>query len=196
MTQLFRLALLLLISLLISPSLAVYSESDLVQTILDNMSPAERVGQLFIVSFVGQDTSPSSQIVQLIQQERASGVVFLSANQNFINEDDAPYQVRALSQELQARALESSQLPLLIAIDHEGDGWPYTRLREGVTPLPSSMAIGATWNVNLAHDVGQVTGKELAAAGVNLIFGSFFEGYGAPRDLHTCAMRRPSVLTE
>lgn len=129
------------------------------------------MGQLFIVSFVGQDTSPSSQIVQLIQEERASGVLFLSANQNFINEHDAPYQVRELSQELQARALESSRLPLLIAIDHEGEGWPYTRLRKGVTALPSPMAIGATWKVNLAHDVGRVTGKELAAAGINLIFG-------------------------
>lgn len=157
------------------------SEETRAQAILAEMSPAERVGQLFIVSFVGRDTGPGSAIARLVQEEQVGGVVLLAANQNFTNDPDAPLQVRQASEALQALALEAGPLPLLMAIDHEGDGWPYSRLTGGTTPLPSPMAIGATWNPERAREVGQVTGEELAAAGINLLLGPDVDVLNAPR---------------
>ena len=168
----------ILLLLVVSP---VRAQSDQAQQILQAMSPAERVGQLFIVSFVGRERGVSSQIGQLINEDKVGGVVLLSANQNFINEADAPYQVRGLSESLQSMALQSHPLPLLIAIDHEGDGWPYTRLKNGVTPLPNPMAIGATWNVERSYDVGHVTGSELSAAGINFLLGPSIDVLNTPR---------------
>ncbi|MGH2542899.1 MAG: glycoside hydrolase family 3 N-terminal domain-containing protein, partial [Ardenticatenaceae bacterium] len=163
---------LLILALSISSRPApLQAREDAAQRILAAMSPAERVGQLFIVSFVGQDVDPDSDIGQLIRDERVGGAVLLAANKNFVNDDSAPFQVREATQQLQALALENGTLPLLISLDHEGDGWPYTRITGGMTPLPSPMAIGATWNLELAHEVGRVTGQELSAAGVNLLLG-------------------------
>ena len=60
-------------------------------------------------------------------------------------------------------------IPLFVAIAHEGDGFPNTLLRNGVTAVPSSMAIGATWNEKNAQAVGEIVGRELSALGFNLL---------------------------
>lgn len=182
-----RLLHLLLILALLFPLLSplrvsAQSNTDPAQAILDSMTPAERVGQLFIVSFVGADSDADTAIAQLLREDKVGGVVILAANQNFTNDETTPTQVRALTQELQAIALEQeTPLPLLVAIDQEGDGWPYTRLTGGMTPLPSPMAVGATWNPDLAHQVGEVTGRELAAVGINFILGPSIDVLNSPR---------------
>jgi len=40
-----------------------------------------------------------------------------------------------------------------------------------LTPLPSQMAIGSTWDLGLASQVGEVLGRELSSLGVNLLLG-------------------------
>lgn len=72
-------------------------------------------------------------------------------------------------------------LPLLIAVDQQGDGLPATALRRGFTPLPSAMALGATWNPELTNRVGQIVGRELAAVGVNLLLGPALDVLVQPR---------------
>ncbi len=70
-------------------------------------------------------------------------------------------------------------IPLLIGIRQAGDDWPATALRSGpgvgledaFVPLPSQMAIGATWNPNYATQVGAIAGEQLRAVGVNLLLG-------------------------
>lgn len=69
----------------------------------------------------------------------------------------------------------------MIAIDHEGDGYPYTRLRNGFTPLPSAMAIGATWEPAYAEAVGEIVGRELAAVGINTLLGPAVDVLNNPR---------------
>lgn len=44
-----------------------------VRAVLDSMSPEERVGQLFLVSFTGTATGPESQIANLIVQHHVGG---------------------------------------------------------------------------------------------------------------------------
>lgn len=72
-------------------------------------------------------------------------------------------------------------LPLLIAVEQNGDGLPMTSLRRGFSPLPSSMALGATWNPELTYRVGQVVGRELMAVGVNLLLGPNLNVLDQPR---------------
>lgn len=62
-------------------------------------------------------------------------------------------------------------VPLLIATSHDGDGYPHSQIFNGLTPIPSNMAIGATWRPEFAQRVGNVVGQELSALGVNLLFG-------------------------
>lgn len=150
---------------------------------LSRMTVEEKVGQLFMVAFVGQDTRPDSDIAQLIQIYKIGGVVLLAINSNFYNTENTPQQVARLTNDLQELALSDTGpgIPLFVAIDHEGDGSPYTRLRSGFTPLPSAMAIGATWNPMNAERVGEIVGRELAAAGVNMLLGPVVDVLNNPR---------------
>ncbi|MGD9406128.1 MAG: glycoside hydrolase family 3 N-terminal domain-containing protein, partial [Anaerolineae bacterium] len=149
-----------------------------VEALLSAMTVEERVGQLFLVAFQGNDASPGTDIATLIQQDHVGGVVLLAANANLYNSADAPRQVAELSNRLQALAMASAparasgvEVPLFVAVQHEGDGYPYTQITGGTTPLPNALAAGATWDVTSARDMGQITGLELAAMGVNLLLG-------------------------
>src|SRR5512135_2615898 len=48
------------------------------------MTPEERIGQLFLVSFTGTDTSQKSQVYDLIVNHHVGGVVLSAANDNFV----------------------------------------------------------------------------------------------------------------
>jgi beta-N-acetylhexosaminidase len=65
----------------------------------------------------------------------------------------------------------AAYVPLLAGVSQEGGGYPTDQILNGLTPLPSEMAIGATWNKKLSEQAGEVRGRELAALGFNMIFG-------------------------
>ena len=49
------------------------------------MTVADKVGQLFLVSFQGRDVGPDSDIAVLVRDYRVGGVVLQPANDNFRN---------------------------------------------------------------------------------------------------------------
>ncbi|MBI1297692.1 hypothetical protein GC175_22380 [bacterium] len=73
------------------------------------------------------------------------------------------------------------QIPLLIGIEQNGDGYPGSSLRSGFTTLPPQMALGATWNPELARSVGAIVGRELSAVGVNMLLGPSLDVLDQPR---------------
>lgn len=75
-----------------------------------------------------------------------------------------PEQVRALTQGLQ----RASDTPLLIGTDQEYG--VVTRVRDGVTLLPSAMAFGAAARPDLTERAWKAAGDELAAMGINVNF--------------------------
>ncbi|MFN8495133.1 MAG: glycoside hydrolase family 3 N-terminal domain-containing protein [Caldilineaceae bacterium] len=77
-----------------------------VDTLLANMRPAERVGQLFMITFDGNNTDLNSDIAQLIYAYHVGGVVLSPENGNFSNakNEDTPRQVATLVNQLQAIA--------------------------------------------------------------------------------------------
>ncbi|HNH06208.1 MAG TPA: glycoside hydrolase family 3 N-terminal domain-containing protein [Anaerolineales bacterium] len=159
-----------------------------VSAILNSMTPEERVGQLFLVTFTGTDTSVNSQINDLISRYHVGGVVLLAENDNFIAAPDTASGTHALIdglQQLEWQAsinpsedatagqedTDSAYIPLFVGIAQEGNGYPTDQILNGLTPLPSEMAIGATWNTDFAMRVGAVRGQELSALGFNLYLG-------------------------
>jgi len=156
-----------------------------VEALLDQMGPEERVGQLFLVTYYGSDVSETSDIAALLSRYHVGGIVLLSENDNFTDSDDFPTQVAQLTSSLQmlaASQLPSSgspespassgpYVPLFIGLEHDGSGQSHSQLLSGVTPLPSSMAVGATWDPELAEGTGQIVGQELPILGVNLLLG-------------------------
>ena len=160
-----------------------------VAAILNSMTPEERVGQLFLVSFNGTDTSSTSQIYDLLTHYHIGGAVLLAQNDNFAPEPDTTSvaQTQTLINNIQRLEWDNSQnpitdpltgatlkptyIPLFMGITQDGNGYPTDQILSGLTPLPSEMAIGATWNTELATRVGEVRGRELSALGFNLFLG-------------------------
>lgn len=155
--------------------------------ILSKMTPQERVGQLFLVTFKGRDVSEKNVIYDLIVNKHIGGVVLLASNDNFIGPDNILPEIYQLTSSLQNLATIASQtptrnpsngqqslpqyIPLFIGISQEGDSFPNDQILSGLSPLPNLMAIGATWNQNISQRVGQIMGKELSALGFNLYLG-------------------------
>jgi beta-N-acetylhexosaminidase len=166
-----------------------------IEQLLAQMTPEEKVGQLFLVTFVGEDVSPTSDVARLIQQYRVGGIVLSPANGNFANGDGAPQQLATLANTLQTLAFTApltntlsptatttyTSIPLFMALNQEGDGYPFSNLRTGLTPLPNEMAIGATWNPTYAQQVGQIVGQELSAVGINMLLGPSLDVLDRPR---------------
>ncbi|HSO49460.1 MAG TPA: glycoside hydrolase family 3 N-terminal domain-containing protein [Acidimicrobiia bacterium] len=75
----------------------------------------------------------------------------------------SPGQVAELTTALQE--MNSSPLPLLIAVDQEGGQLIGL---EGSTPFSGNMALGATDDADLAEAVAAAMGRELAAVGINV----------------------------
>ncbi len=184
--------------LLVSPSLGgvvpafQVGDDPQVEAIFSQMSDAQRVGQLFLVTAYGTDVGPDSDIATLITDYHAGGVVLLAANDNFPGGDDLAGQIYQMTSALQRLAARTEvpeesgasaaltptaspestvYVPLFIGIEYEGSAWPYTQFLSGVTPLPSNMALGATWNPALAESTGEVVGAEIRALGINLLLG-------------------------
>jgi beta-N-acetylhexosaminidase len=165
-----------------APALA---QVDPVAERMAQMTTEEKVGQLFVVGFWGRNPSPPSRAGRLIQEFKIGGVVLLAGNNNVVNgAENTPEQVATLCANLQGMALDEDAgpgIPLFIAVDHEGDAYPYTQITGGLTPLPSPMAIGATWNARYVEQVGEIAGHELSAMGINVVLGPVVDVLADPR---------------
>ncbi len=156
------------------------------EALLQEMSAEEKIGQLFMVTFDGHEITEDSPIANLITNNHIGGVVLLAENNNFTASETVST-TRELIQNLQLLEWESSSVggpgeslengdkdayvPLLIGLKQTGNGFPGDEILTELTNLPSQMAIGATWDLNLAEQVGEVLGKELSYLGVNLLLG-------------------------
>jgi beta-N-acetylhexosaminidase len=174
----------------------VVSASIDAQQMLARMTPEERVGQLFLVSFTGSTVNETVQIYDLITRYHVGGAVLSARNDNFVAAPDTVTSAYKLISQLQEAeeqashnlpvstvefgtptplpeptAVPSNFIPLFIGISQDGDGYPNDQILSGLTPLPDLMAIGATWDPSLAEMVGSVTGHELSSLGFNLYLG-------------------------
>ncbi|SDZ40275.1 beta-N-acetylhexosaminidase [Micromonospora pattaloongensis] len=116
---------------------------------------------------------------EMIAKYRLGGLILVGfsaddptgKNQQTSNVDN-PKQVRALTTGLQRAAAGlaagKGEAPLLIGTDQEYG--VVTRIRSGVTALPSAMASGAAGQPALTEGAWRAAGTELAALGVNLDF--------------------------
>lgn len=116
-------------------------------------TPAEliakfRLGGLILVGFTPEDPTGSTNPATNVEN---------------------PRQVRALTAGLQqAAARLPGGAPLLIGTDQEYG--VVTRVKDGVTLLPSALAFGAARRPDLTEGAWRAAGEELAAMGINLDF--------------------------
>jgi len=170
-----------------SVSYQISPELQKAQALLENMSPEERVGQLFLVTYLGSDVGEGSSIAKLVSDQHIGGVILRADNDNFAASEALPMLIKSTIDNLQTTNWKSTiagietgagtvqsagnYIPLFVGISQEGDLAPNDQIINGLTPLPSAMAIGATWKPTNAEAVGKILGSELEAMGFNLVLG-------------------------
>ena len=101
--------------------------------VLNSMTPEERVGQLFLVTFTGLDTGDQSAIYNLIVNHHVGGVILRASNDNFAAAPDTIPELFALTTRLQELEYQTS---LVLGPD------PVTGVRIDSTYIP--LFIGLT----------------------------------------------------
>lgn len=106
------------------------------------MTTADKVGQLFLVTFPGSEVGAGSDIAELIQILRVGGVILSPANENFGNGAFAPTQVLSLTTALQELAFTSSfpvtltlSVPVTVTVPLQATPSPSERLTVTTTTM-------------------------------------------------------------
>ncbi len=152
-----------------------------VLNVFNRMTPEEKIGQLFMVTFQGKDISSTSDIYQLISTYQIGGILLKRENGNWRSGEGEAAAVLALSNGLQrieadSVALEGTNtgteyIPLFLSIPGGGDGYPNSQLVTELTDITSEMSIGATWQPSFARATGNIIGQELSLLGINMYIG-------------------------
>jgi beta-N-acetylhexosaminidase len=119
------------------------------------MTSREKIGQLFMVGFLGTSVTPD--LASFIKKYKPGGVILFSRNLESVE------QMVDLTNGLQACSPHS---PLLISIDQEGGR--VSRLPKGFTIFPPCDLLGRCNSSELAYAAAATIAKELRAVGVNM----------------------------
>ena len=158
------------------PVPAAFAQGGSLAGLMAQMSANEKVGQLFLVTFYGPTATEGTDIQKLITQYHVGGVVLLAGNDNFTDTLGAPSQMISLTQQLDAANTRlytipgeesATSLPLFVAMPQVETGYQ----PGAFLAWPSAMTLGATWDPAQAESMGEMSGGQLAALGVNLMLG-------------------------
>lgn len=142
------------------PDRTIVPDSEaLVDEMLAQLTVEEKLGQLFMVFFDGTTYSPALE--QTIQDLHVGGILIFHQNVGAVEELAA---LIAAAQE--TAATSGAEIPLFVAVDHEGG--LINRFGDRLTTFPGPMAIAATGSVENARAVAEVMSAELLALGINM----------------------------
>lgn len=127
--------------------------------LLDELSTDEKIGQLVLVGMDG--TEPNDVTRQLIEEYHVGGFIF------YKNNIQDTKQALALFNGLKT-ANQNKAVPLFLSVDEEGGR--VSRMPGELAKLPAARKIGNTGSTELAGQIGEIIGKELAGFGLNLDF--------------------------
>jgi beta-N-acetylhexosaminidase len=147
-------AFLILLTVVVSSTVKYVAEKGITpQTILEDMTLEQKVGQLFILGFWGKE--PDYYITKMITERNVGGIILLGYN---IDDED---QLKKLTSDLQ----DMSSTPLFISIDQEGG--EVSRIRFEDTYNISQFDIR---DENGAFNLAKQRGQQLREFGINMNF--------------------------
>lgn len=144
-------------------------------TFESTLSLEEKIGQLLMVHFHGEDANEEAKI--LVQNIKVGGILYFPWSNGLC----CPQQIKTLSSHLQQLAQENANsIPLFIAVDQEGG--PVTRLRQGFTEFPGNKALAMTQDPNIAELAALKMGEEMRAVGININFAPVVDVNSNPKN--------------
>lgn len=166
----------------VAPAVAQGGEDEFIARLLAQMPPEAKVGQLFLITLPGPVARPDHPLRSLLETQRIGGVILSPEQGNFSNVGATASELFSITVSLQQQAAGLTPfIPLFIGLRQQGDGPPGSAWTSGAMPLPSPLALGATWNPDRVQAVGRALGEELRAVGINLLLGPPLEVLLEPR---------------
>jgi len=130
------------------------------QQMIQSMSLEQKLGQLIVVEYLGQDYATSG-LQQMVAQQFVGGFMYQQSNNNF----DAPYNTIAAVNALSVQVQKDAHIPLLIATDQEGG--LVNRLAAFHGPLPSAQEMAASGDPGVAQQQGAQAAQWMREMGMN-----------------------------
>jgi beta-N-acetylhexosaminidase len=131
-----------------------------VSQIMAGMSLDQKLGQLIVVEYLGNDYQGSG-LQEMVVQQYVGGIIYQEVNHNFEAPDKTVEGLAAFSNQLQ----QDAKIPLLIGTDQEGG--QVNRLAVFHGPLPSAAEMAATGNPQYAFNQGAQAAKWMVQLGIN-----------------------------
>ncbi|NJC23718.1 beta-N-acetylhexosaminidase [Arthrobacter pigmenti] len=147
-----------------------------IDAMIADMTLDQKIGQMTWTHVYGSSANDTSMKAnnqarygvdtpaEVVEKYDLGGVLYFAWSGNTNNPD----QVAGLSNGLQEVALDDSGIPLAVTIDQEGG--LVARIGPPATVLPGNMALGATFDQELARAQGEILGSEMRAMGINVDF--------------------------
>lgn len=131
------------------------AETHWVDSIYNNLSLDEKIGQLFMVSaYSNKDSVHVNAVEKLITENKVGGLIFFQGG---------PVRQANLTNRFQSK----SKVPLFIGIDAE---WGLSMRLDSTYRHPWNMTLGAVQDLKLVEKVGESMGKESKRIGVHFNF--------------------------
>ena len=138
-----------------------------VDSVFNQMSDEERIGQLFMVIVEpSMDTYNINKFVSLINNQKIGGILFQKGN------PDAQVSVTN-------RLQREARIPLLIALDGE---WGLSMRLNNTTRFPKNMMIGAISDLSLIEQYGAEVGRQCREMGIHVNFAPVVDVNSNPRN--------------
>ena len=144
---------------------------DSYQTQLENMSLAEKAGQVVICGLKGYEID--SDITSLIQDSKVGGVILFAKN---IKDST---QLATITNSI--KNLSNPEIPPIIAIDEEGG--MVSRMPSDIESMPSAYSIAQTGSTDLCYQSGEIIGKQLNALGLSTGFSPVLDIWSNPDNM-------------
>lgn len=139
----------------VTPEFLQYENSKWVDSIMETLSPDERIAQLIMVAaYSNRGDEHRQEILELIKEQKIGGLIFFQGG---------PVRQVRLMNEYQA----ASKVPLLGAIDAE---WGLGMRLDTTISYPFQMALGAIQDESLIYDMGAEVARQIKRTGLHLNF--------------------------
>lgn len=132
----------------------------------------EKIGQMFIIAFGGEEMS--TDLEKAIVDLNVGGVILFQRNLRDVKK------VVQLIKDIQQTAIDHERPPLWISIDQEGGGIAY--LWDGMIISPGNMLISASGNEKHAYDASYIMGLQLKQIGFNMNFAPVIDINNNPKN--------------
>ncbi len=131
-----------------------------ISQIMAGMSLDQKLGQLIVVEYLGNDYQGSG-LQDMVTQQHVGGIIYQEINNNFNAPDNTVNGLAAFSRQVQ----QDAKIPLLIGTDQEGG--QVNRLEVFHGPLPSAANMAGTGNLEYAFNQGAQVAKWMVQLGIN-----------------------------